>query len=862
MSARKPSLKIVKPLTLGIMQRPYLLGGKSYLSVTSLAFFPLGTNTPLLLPEHEQWEKLAETLGQGTLIDEAMPKTKGEVLLAGHAYAPEGEPTRQLKVRLQMGEVDKTLTVLGDHHWSLGVLPSLRTSRPQPFVSMPLNYQRAYGGERFKKNPQGCGDINTWRQLFSGANQGPLPNVCYPGENPAPGRRPRQPAGFGPIAPDWAQRRPLAGRYNQKWLKTEAPGYPSTLDPRFFNMAPADQQLTGFIKGGETYTLENLHPENSQLSGCLPKLTQRAYVQLDDGALNELPMNQDTAWFYPDLDLGVVIAHGSQPINDSDGLDVRGIMLAWEHPGRHRGDDHYRNVYRLRTDPATAPAQVFNESQLTGLPASPLHLEGTEPEAPSPRLQALADELGIDAVEIQQSQAENRVLPPLNPAALASGNFDMSAMLATVDEKMKSLEAEGRQKQEALKAELADKIPERAPALPVDAALQRITIPLMEARQLTDLAAQVEDPELKQRLLETLPKLVEQQRAARRIARESQCAPVSEEAATALADWLRNALRNQQDLTGLCLAGIQISDMDFRGANFKDMVLDQAGFSRCRFDGCDLSGTCFIGARFEQCTFNGANLSHTNWALARLNKVEARASKLQQSHWHDAHARDCDFSDSHWDDALLTEFHAQYNRFNGTVLDRSHWIKCHLTRTEWRGCHAKSAAWLDSSLHSADFTEAHWVETAWLNVKARHVKFDRAELHKVFVGGESVLSGASFIECQAGQTGWRNSDFTGAIFNDAHFKESDFGMTTLAECQFQNTFLQSCILMKADAKKADFTGSNWYQSLARKMNLTEATLVDVQLHQVDLTEVLLTDAHIRRCQPAISQPENQEEAAA
>jgi hypothetical protein len=73
----------------------------------------------------------------------------------------------------------------------------------------------------------------------------------------SPRQRPR-PAGFGPIAAHWLPRRRWAGTYDAAWEQKRKPLLPEDLDDRFFLSAPADQQLTRHLHGGELVEIRNM----------------------------------------------------------------------------------------------------------------------------------------------------------------------------------------------------------------------------------------------------------------------------------------------------------------------------------------------------------------------------------------------------------------------------------------------------------------------------------------------------------------------------------------------------------------------------------------------------------------------------
>lgn len=69
-------------------------------------------------------------------------KPRADVLLVGHAFAPGGRPARSVVTRLVVGEMEKRIEVWCDRiFWHEGQL-----LEGQPFVKMPLRYERAAGG--------------------------------------------------------------------------------------------------------------------------------------------------------------------------------------------------------------------------------------------------------------------------------------------------------------------------------------------------------------------------------------------------------------------------------------------------------------------------------------------------------------------------------------------------------------------------------------------------------------------------------------------------------------------------------------------------------------------------------------------
>jgi hypothetical protein len=204
--------------------------------------------------------------------DLVLTKHTTDIIVVGHAHAPHGRAVTELDVGFRVGPVQKILRVFGDRKWGLSGL-----SNPEPFVKMPLVYERAFGGVDTKsgrpeqdwdwRNPVGCG-FAVKKDHLEGV---PVPNVESADrlirswdDRPAP-------AGFGAIGSHWQPRVSFAGTYDDQWMKNRQPLLPEDFDDRFFQCAPADQQAPQFLIGGEPVALLNLSPEGT-LRFALPKL--------------------------------------------------------------------------------------------------------------------------------------------------------------------------------------------------------------------------------------------------------------------------------------------------------------------------------------------------------------------------------------------------------------------------------------------------------------------------------------------------------------------------------------------------------------------------------------------------------------
>jgi hypothetical protein len=215
--------------------------------------------------------------------DLILTKTTTDVLVAGHAYAPEGEVVTETDIGFRVGPVKKVLRVFGDRIWE-----RFGASAPEPFDRIPLRYERAFGGVDIKsahpesdwewRNPVGKG----FAVSRSNAKGLTLPNFEYPNQLIRSWRDRPAPAGVGPIDSYWQPRAAFAGTYDDEWNKTRYPLLPEDFDDRFYQCVPPDQQAPRFLQGGEPVSLLNLTPSGS-LHFVLPTLRFNLETRFYDG---------------------------------------------------------------------------------------------------------------------------------------------------------------------------------------------------------------------------------------------------------------------------------------------------------------------------------------------------------------------------------------------------------------------------------------------------------------------------------------------------------------------------------------------------------------------------------------------------
>jgi len=238
-------------------------------------------------------------------------KPETDVVLNGAAFMPGGAAATSCQVSLQVGERFKSIRVIGDRVARYADSGTPVFTDPEPFTSMELRYERAYGGTDvysdpkvvypYPSNPLGRGFVvrNTPRSVDNLA----LPNL----EDPlAPLLTPESlclgdyavwetrtaPVGFGWFRKTWLPRALLAGimpgdrAVEQELRQAYAKLLPADqrgpylkhgiqdMDFRFFNGASAGFAMP-YLVGGEWIGTENLTPDGLlqfQLPTSIPRI--------------------------------------------------------------------------------------------------------------------------------------------------------------------------------------------------------------------------------------------------------------------------------------------------------------------------------------------------------------------------------------------------------------------------------------------------------------------------------------------------------------------------------------------------------------------------------------------------------------
>jgi len=340
------------------------------LSLIVKATFALRHEQPALAVAKNDQKQLAgdeqylDDLGRSLKYSTDLVPTKlrGEALVIATCQSPDGRPRTTCDVGIAVGAIQKTLRISGDRAWFRDAEGQAVIGRTQPFQSMPVRWERAFGGMNLPVNPMGRG-IEPWPD-DSGRPIHYLPNIEYLDKRVEALKDRPAPAGFGPISPMWEPRFGRQGTRDQRWATFRAPLPPKDFDPLFYNAAPEDQQLPeGYFRGDEAVTLSGLHKDFPVYGTSLPGKRLRLFVLIRqaDGSPSrfaEVEMCLDTVHIDVDAERMVLLWRRPLPVASRAHIELEACYITEE---------------ELADTPATVDFHRARFDALRGPAEPPLH---------------------------------------------------------------------------------------------------------------------------------------------------------------------------------------------------------------------------------------------------------------------------------------------------------------------------------------------------------------------------------------------------------------------------------------------------------------------------------------------------------
>jgi uncharacterized protein YjbI with pentapeptide repeats len=678
-------------------------------------------------------------------------KPYADILILGTGRAPAGRPAVSFPVAICVKDLRKSLQVNGPRKWQKRFLRAI-PGPAQPIASLPITYENAFGGKGFARNPVGLGrdtvevhNIESFRQDDPGSSSV------------------REPAGFAPLASEWDQRKRKAGTYKGKWVKDRWPWFPENFDWSYFNAAPADQQIEGYLRGDEQLEFENLHPTHPIYKSRLPGLRVRCFLneRLQNGELlfREVRMNLDTLW-----------------INMDEGK----LILVW------------RGLAPVRTLKLREMEHVF--AVMEPLSELPRNLEDYRVEF----MQGLNE-----GGEVELSEAAAAA------AAFEKRFVDMDKEFAAAEQEMTKMEVETTKAFEEQRVQLI--------AQGVDPRLfEEPTKPqtLVEAK--AEHMAAIDqlkrtDPEHAARIGEIDFAEFEQMEAEMaqmeaEMAAANPPPPTRESVQASIAGDKGGASRNlsNQDLSALDLSGMDFSGVDLSGAGLSRANLTKTNFAGANLTGADLSGADLTEADFTGATLNEADLSKAMLVKTKLTGMAVTGATFSEldlsgADFSACHGKGADFSKANLAGARFIAAKLPQSDFSGATLEKADFNSAELPAAQFDGVKAKGV-----QMEKADISGLHGGDKAdFTSGNFRGAKGAGS------IWEQSMLDGADFSKAL----------LTRANFNEASLREARFDRADALKASFDDAWLQGAVLTNANLLRATFDRADLTQANFSNSNL-------------------------------------------
>ncbi|MDX6040141.1 DUF2169 family type VI secretion system accessory protein [Scandinavium lactucae] len=298
-------------------------------------------------------DEFSEKVNASSVLQEsdlAPFKPACDVIINATAWSAQRQPCIDLPVGIEIKNAEgvslltRKLMVTGERYFEQHVLTDKWSlSPPEPFVSYPLRWEGAFGGEsRLDKhekitgeidgaalltaeqqaqhpqapnaplaheacarNPLGRGFIAPWYARAKQPKRYPAPRIFDPQHplmadefsaqiagNANPNSPCFHPIGLGTFGRAWQPRLALAGTYDEEWLAARQPYLPADFDFSYWNCAPSEQQIP-YPALPLSVNLEGVSPDGA-LHFSIPEHVAFILLRMNNGLWFPQRMQIDT----------------------------------------------------------------------------------------------------------------------------------------------------------------------------------------------------------------------------------------------------------------------------------------------------------------------------------------------------------------------------------------------------------------------------------------------------------------------------------------------------------------------------------------------------------------------------------------
>ncbi|MEZ6138050.1 MAG: DUF2169 domain-containing protein [Pirellulaceae bacterium] len=760
------------------------------------------------LPTSDQRFDESEDCSLRYEADFAPFKPNADLMLIGSCHTPRGIPLRTCEVSYRVGKWMKSLNVHGNRYWTSehGVIPKI--TEAEPFVEMPLRYEFSFGGAGNRLNPLGKGSVK--EKSKGDVERLPLPNI-EDTKNPIKAFLDRPaPAGFGPLDRAWQQRQSKIGTYDSRWKNERWPCLPTDFDASFYNAAPSDAQLPGYLCGDEQLEFINLHPVHSTYQSQLPGLRVRCFVNEvpDDGSqepvFREVPVNLDTLF----VDMGredvYLLWRGKTEIRSDDYREIKHVFIHTEPLDQTEAsveECHQIFLGELASGGAAASAAGFPlpnvdemigkiEARVADLVASGLSAQIINGQL-DPRLNAIFPDLAGKSLDEMDTALDVFAVAALagTKAIADKKEEDAREELAKSGIDLNEHKSAAQRAAKARQAEFITEVGLESDLQELDAEVKKSSVELYMLGIDLGPAANIVDSMsngLAGLGLNGLPGVAFTEEAP--LTREN--VPVK--------------VKNGDSFDGILLRGIDLSGLDLQNADFGGAIFVDCSLENADLRGANLSDAVLTQANLRNANLTGSQCQNANLARADLTQANFTSSILTNAILEQTVAVN----------AVFDQASATGTKFVGSDLTGASLLQAELTAVDLSSCILSKAIFRQSLMQRCDLAAA----------SGKHVDFTAADLTQARASSNCTLTQSNFQQAQGKEANWSDADLTG----------SDFSYSFMPGAFFVRALLEKTNMQAAGLRQARFS----------KANMQGANLVECDLYQADFEAADLSFANL------------------
>lgn len=631
----------------------------------------------------------------------------------------------------------------------------------------------------------------------------------------------------------------LAGTYDDAWLQKRWPAFPADFDWGYFNAAPRDQQLDGYLAGDEAVAVAGHSAHPPLLDTKLPGLRPRVFVRrasTDALPFEEVLLSLDTLWLDAHTGKLVLVWRGSISVRDKRFREVEQLLIACE---------------AMSSEPLPRAHYQAEEQWVS---AAPSEEELAEREEQAARALDRENEEDVADDEATVTAAREALKAANASPALIAKLTDVRS----VDELMALLERE-------------DSAPDLARVEAAEAEALRANRRFQEEH--ADELAALDDADE----IPPVGKLTRADVVARLAARDS----------------LRGL-----DLAALDLSNLDLSGADLEGANLRGSSLDGSLLAGARLVGADLTGVwaasrplvltgadltgstleqanlpelIALGVDFTRACLRGAKLGHAklmdsilaeavleeaDLTEADLSRCALGGAQLAFARLSAATLRECDFEGANLVRANLEHTTLDGASFDHASLEGVSLHHAHGDSVSLRGAGLAGANAEQAELQEADFGSASCDKARFDRAILRGASFERADGEGVSLRGATLTglraTGASLPRLEADGAHAPGAIFCGAdlamaSFVSAALDDADFSEANLARASLHRATLKNGNLMSSNLSAADLTSVNLFRAQLEAADMTGADCSGSNMFECELFEAELSGARFEGC---------------